>query len=463
MLLRSISFILLLGLCPCLVTLTNAQSIPINFVNNPNFTEIDTCPYSWGQAFFATGWSADNEQSPDLYHTCSTTPFYTIPQESRCTTLEPRKDDGFIGMVSFGKLPNGINIREYITTRLIDTLPMDVDIFCSMSVRPRPRCEVEGVPNTLCYTNGMAMEIVYEGLSKQVVLRADEIVDNFDSWRVLTGCYEAAGREIRVRIGNFWDDVQTEKDCVTLDPDNNVGYVYVDNVVVAPFDVLPDTLVVCDISEGQFSGLNFYNQQLSWTDGIVGGPRFFSKSGTYTLIADVQKCILEESLEVIVIDESVEDFDRTITKCQKESINVIIGVPGRITWNNGDIGPVLTATREGEYVATVETSCATVEYTYNVINVDCDRIINVANIFSPNDDGNNDLLKFHLNQEIQINGRLVIYDRWGGEVASFSTGEEMIWNGEGRDGRPMIEGVYVWAFVSDDKSVVQTGNITIIR
>ena len=109
--------------------------MPINFVNNPNFTELDTCPYSWGQAFFATGWIEDNEQSPDLYHTCSTSPFYTIPQESVCTTLDVRKDDGFIGMVSYGQLPGGINIREYITTYLIDTLPKDVDIFCSISVR----------------------------------------------------------------------------------------------------------------------------------------------------------------------------------------------------------------------------------------------------------------------------------------------------------------------------------------
>ena len=110
-----------------------------NFVNNPNFTQQDTCPYTWGQAFFATGWMSDNDQSPDLFAECSTSPFYRIPQDYGCTTLAAKKDDGFVGMVSFGRILNGINVREYITTRLIDTLPKDVDIFCSISIRPRPR------------------------------------------------------------------------------------------------------------------------------------------------------------------------------------------------------------------------------------------------------------------------------------------------------------------------------------
>ena len=41
----------------------------------------------------------------------------------------------------------------------------------------------------LCFTDGMAMEIVYDNLTTHEVVRADQIIDNEDSWRVLTGCY----------------------------------------------------------------------------------------------------------------------------------------------------------------------------------------------------------------------------------------------------------------------------------
>ncbi|MFT6807200.1 MAG: hypothetical protein ACJA01_000419 [Saprospiraceae bacterium] len=63
----------------------NAQ----NLVRNPNFTELDSCPYTFGQIYFANHWSSDNDQSPDLFDSCVTAPFFGLPFEFPCPTSPP--------------------------------------------------------------------------------------------------------------------------------------------------------------------------------------------------------------------------------------------------------------------------------------------------------------------------------------------------------------------------------------
>ena len=47
---------------------------------------------------------------------------------------------------------------------------------------------------------------------------------------------------------------------------------------------------------------------------------------------------------------------------------------------------------------------------------DCDIDYFVPNIFTPNDDGINDVIEFYFNSEYEFSGELNIYDRWGNVV-----------------------------------------------
>ena len=82
----------------------------------------------------------------------------------------------------------------------------------------------------------------------------------------------------------------------------------------------------------------------------------------------------------------------------------------------------------------------------------------VPNIFSPNDDGQNDVFKPRGTEPFGY--ELRIYDRWGNLVFT-STEIDEGWDGKFRD-KPMNSGVFVYYILSDDQ-VIDKGNVTLVR
>jgi len=96
------------------------------------------------------------------------------------------------------------------------------------------------------------------------------------------------------------------------------------------------------------------------------------------------------------------------------------------------------------------------------------RHIYPPNVFSPNEDGENDRFTLYAKGVREIR-RLVIFDRWGDEVferRNFQPNDESLgWDGRFR-GKPMNPGVYVWAAeleFSDGEVEVVYGDVTIMR
>ena len=96
--------------------------------------------------------------------------------------------------------------------------------------------------------------------------------------------------------------------------------------------------------------------------------------------------------------------------------------------------------------------------------------IYVPNIFSPNNDGNNDHFTFYTNsEEVESIERLVVFDRWGNNVF---LGEELHINeaGEGWDGffngEEVVSGVFVYLGVvrlKDGSKISKHGDVTVFR
>lgn len=80
------------------------------------------------------------------------------------------------------------------------------------------------------------------------------------------------------------------------------------------------------------------------------------------------------------------------------------------------------------------------------VNVEKTRLVFVAEGFTPNEDGNNDILMVHGQKDVKIL-KFRIYDRWGEllyEATDFGPNDRSIgWNGTFRDS-PMNPGTYVW-------------------
>ena len=85
--------------------------------------------------------------------------------------------------------------------------------------------------------------------------------------------------------------------------------------------------------------------------------------------------------------------------------------------------------------------------------------IHIPNIFSPNDDGANDVFRIVYNGPKKYS--LKIFDRWGMQVSNEITDYKVGWNGKDRNGNPCTDGVYYYIFKLDE--MVLTGEITLVR
>ncbi len=93
----------------------------------------------------------------------------------------------------------------------------------------------------------------------------------------------------------------------------------------------------------------------------------------------------------------------------------------------------------------------------------------IPSIFSPNDDGVNDIFSFNAGKEVARISSFIIFDRWGGIM--FSVENRMpddpllFWDGRSK-GKPCNSGVYVYqlvAVLSNLERIVRAGSVTLVR
>ena len=140
--------------------------------------------------------------------------------------------------------------------------------------------------------------------------------------------------------------------------------------------------------------------------------------------------------------------------------------PLTYSWSTGSTDSFLSQITAGLYSVQLTdangcTGTQSFEVSDAVIECSVDNIF-IPNIFSPNGDGQNDVL-FVRGTSIK-NLKFAVYDRWGEKV--FETTEKSNgWNGELR-GKPMDQGVFVYYAVVElfDGTVKKLkGNVTLVR
>jgi len=124
--------------------------------------------------------------------------------------------------------------------------------------------------------------------------------------------------------------------------------------------------------------------------------------------------------------------------------------------------PIATPSTSGWYyvTATNPSGCESIDSIY--IEVDPTSNIYVPNIFSPNDDGNNDVYKVRGKGIDQFH--LSIYNRWGQLVYESNDIDEG-WNGN-KGGKMLNQGVFVYKLnitMKNGEEYNQSGNITLVR
>jgi len=201
-------------------------------------------------------------------------------------------------------------------------------------------------------------------------------------------------------------------------------------------------------------------------------------AGTYTVaIQDSLNC--GDSREVIVassiplVIETIESSPATCGAANGSIVYEISGGTGQvlalIDTDTVQVGPSFEDLTQGEYTLTFidETGC-TITSTMSVSAAKCP--IYIPNVFSPNDDGLNDL--FQIVAETRLNAkvnRYVIFDRWGGqlfEAHDFFVNSSAPWWDGTFDNRAVGVGTYLYwievEFENGGKQVFQ-GELSVLR
>ncbi|MCB0638079.1 MAG: hypothetical protein KDC54_15725, partial [Lewinella sp.] len=333
---------MLLGLLGCWLAPVVAFS-QVNYVPNPSFEELTDCDLNYGDVPKASPWKIIDfpDTSPDLFHYCSTNLSYRPPVG--CEELEPKDGEGLIAQAS-------LFAEERVYVRLLDTLPTDIDIYVAFSMLPAGRCAPG--PSFLCYANTQCLAFSdYAFQNQVVVLQPETTITRTDVWTTLRTCYRASGLEDFLLLGNYTSALDLQLDCDTIDP-LNFAYTFLDEVIVSPFDVVPDTLYLCG-DETLGLDVNFYDVPISWSDGIQGGQRTIAEGGRYFVYGNLDDCALTD--ETLVIH--IPDEDQTLEADLCSGGELLLQTPLPALWPTGDTTTTWRVTAPGTYTARLLGDC----------------------------------------------------------------------------------------------------------
>ncbi|MES2837303.1 MAG: gliding motility-associated C-terminal domain-containing protein [Bacteroidota bacterium] len=209
----------------------------------------------------------------------------------------------------------------------------------------------------------------------------------------------------------------------------------------------------------------------TWSTGETSQSIQVKTSGTYSLTVSGCAGATTTDFATIQFSSVTADFEPSITEGNvpldvtftDKSENAVSYV-----WNFGDDSnlsdlknPVHTYVKEGEYEITLivknpENCVDTASYTF--IKISSTIFIQIPNVFSPNNDGPNDLFKLKTSGVKSLSCK--IYNRWGKQVAKFEDANGF-W-----DGGNYADGVYFYlinvTFI-DNSTKEYNGNVTLLR
>jgi gliding motility-associated-like protein len=152
------------------------------------------------------------------------------------------------------------------------------------------------------------------------------------------------------------------------------------------------------------------------------------------------------------------------TLCQGDALILNATTPNATyQWQDNSTNPTYTVSQQGPYWVKVTVNNCSMTDTLKVEYEDCEIIIEMPNVFTPNNDGVNDYFC-----PIELKGTnhaiLVIYNRWGQKIIETNnilTG----WDGK-YNGQVCTNGTYFWNVrynTNTNESKVLRGFLTLIK
>ncbi len=201
----------------------------------------------------------------------------------------------------------------------------------------------------------------------------------------------------------------------------------------------------------------------NWSTGDTT-PSIYTQFGNYTLsVKDSLNCFADDSIFISSINHNF-DIGLDTFICNIDSITLDAGSIGdSYLWSDGSMARQIIASDSGNYIVTVSLMGCDFYDSIRISLIDCELIVTPNTIFTPNNDGLNDVFL----PIFEGNGSLdyfKIFDRWGNLVFE-SNDRNVGWNGE-QSGIPKDIGVYLYeleATSQNGEKINKHGNLILAR
>ncbi len=202
-----------------------------NLVPNPSFEIIDSCSFGSGAIVdtVAPPWDSPSAGSVDLYNTCSTHFYYSVPANGWGFQY-PHTGSGYAGGVFYsnGGVPGE---REYLQVELDSALLPNQKYCASFYVNLTNLAKWGNNNFGMCFSANHVFVPNYDPLNLIPQINDTNIVSDTANWTLVYGQYIAQGGEKYIIIGNFYTDAQT--DTIHFNANGTAGgYYFIDDVNV---------------------------------------------------------------------------------------------------------------------------------------------------------------------------------------------------------------------------------------
>lgn len=283
------------------------------------------------------------------------------------------------------------------------------------------------------------------------------------------------------------NDISNSESVTVQDPgmyiieviDNQNGCSFIDSIFIEEIEAVEDYELLlgdpaCGFDSGVIEFIDVEGGVGPYTYSIDGGDNFqnnpvFSNlaEGNYmTVVMDATGCVIEDAATLLALEDYdiTELTDVVIGAGETHQINVQTTMPpssiSQIIWSptaglscTDCLNPIASPTNTTIYTVTLIDNNGCEVSTSIEIRIEVSGIY-VPNIFSPNDDGNNDIWSIMPGPNTVAKVfQVAVFDRWGNRVFLEENiePEELAngWDGT-YNGKEVLQGVYVFLFVYED-------------
>ena len=383
-----------------------------NLLVNPSFEYYTSCPQNMAELEKAYPWATPLTYvigagfgSSDYFNFCwNTDNDVNILMQKQ----PPRTGNGYAHFIVFGFS----RWREYVEGELKDTLVSNKCYYVKFHLM------VTFYSGPTIYNIGAFLSedfLSYDStryipVHPQIENSVNNYITDTLNWMTVEGSFIASGGEKFITIGNFYDNYQTNSIINNPHATNPNTYFLIDDVSVYPCDA----------------------------------PIYFADAG-----GNKQLCKIEDSIKLGT--HNLPDYSYWWYDHNKNLIDSV----AQITVKPVNTTKYYLKVKDFKFDESWDSVIVTV-------NENCNYIIFIPNIFSPNSDGTNDILYVRAENIKELT--ISIYNRWGEKVFT-SNDKNNGWDGTYK-GKPCPAEVYVYYVnVTFANGVIEQkkGNITLVR